>query len=159
MRAVKLKFVRFTKAFCRKNIDLLLSINRTVTDKRMLWEKKQFFKEGFPLKWKLSYAVYSGDTLCGYLIASKPKSDTAHMHLVIIDKAFRSHGIGSKLIKHLEELANIYNFSKITAWVYSTAKNSLRFYERNGYKIINKRTSKGQRQVLIQKSITEPKKQ
>jgi len=68
------------------------------------------------------------------------KEDELHIHGIVVSSKFRSMGIGSKLFKEIESIAEKKNIKKITLEVLDTNVSAYNLYKRLGFKDISKST-------------------
>ena len=61
-----------------------------------------------------------------------------YVHRLAVDPQFQKKGIGKKLMDYAEDFAKKNNFISIRLDTFSKNKNNMRFYERRGYKRLEK---------------------
>ena len=61
-----------------------------------------------------------------------------YLHRLAVDPQFQKKGIGKKLMDYAEDFAKKNNFISIRLDTFSKNKNNMRFYERRGYKRLEK---------------------
>lgn len=61
-----------------------------------------------------------------------------YIHRLAVDPQFQKKGIGKKLMDYAEDFAKKNNFISIRLDTFSKNKNNMRFYERRGYKRLEK---------------------
>lgn len=75
------------------------------------------------------------NTLLGFIWAYKTNNVTAHINYFCVDSNNRNCGIGTLLLKEIEEeiIKNFTEIGQIELLVYRTNKSAINFYEKNGY--------------------------
>ena len=61
-----------------------------------------------------------------------------YIHRLAVDPQFQKKGIGKKLMDYAEDFAKKNNFISVRLDTFSKNKNNMRFYERRGYKRLEK---------------------
>ena len=61
-----------------------------------------------------------------------------YVHRLAVDPQFQKKGIGKKLMDYAEDFAKKNNFISVRLDTFSKNKNNMRFYERRGYKRLEK---------------------
>ena len=61
-----------------------------------------------------------------------------YVHRLAVDPQFQNKGIGKKLMDYAEDFAKKNNFISVRLDTFSKNKNNMRFYERRGYKRLEK---------------------
>ena len=89
-------------------------------------------------KWEYSIASIEGDKIVGYIICSI-KNETLHIHKFMVYCLFRNYGMGSALLREFES-SIMLKFKTVTLKVHKENSKAIRFYEKNGFKIIEENT-------------------
>jgi ribosomal protein S18 acetylase RimI-like enzyme len=71
-----------------------------------------------------------------YYEVTIPKS--LHIHAVAVDEKYRSMGIGKQLLTKAKEIAKAKGYKKLSLFTYEENSKAHRFYEREGFKVIEK---------------------
>ncbi|MBF0276375.1 MAG: GNAT family N-acetyltransferase [SAR324 cluster bacterium] len=78
----------------------------------------------------------SKKTVCGFVILQFTEK-TANMSLLAVDPSFQRKGIGSDLVRFVEQSANAAGLASIFLEVREINKGALIFYRSHGYRQIN----------------------
>ena len=132
-----------------KNIDKylpqLVSLDKYLFEEKSMcycdeiWGEDNFIKD-FHKKWDYSCVVMDANEkdLIGFLIVSEMIEREMHIHRLAIDPQFHRHGIGRKLMKKLDVIAQEENVKRITLEVSIANKEGINFYHKNGYEVLSK---------------------
>ncbi|HSQ85910.1 MAG TPA: GNAT family N-acetyltransferase [Desulfobacterales bacterium] len=97
-----------------------------------------YSEEGIELesKERISLVALNGDRLIGCAIGSAHKngenySGWFHLTDLYVEKEFRNEGLGTDLLKELEESNRTAGIQHI--WLWTSGQSTLRFYKRHGY--------------------------
>jgi ribosomal protein S18 acetylase RimI-like enzyme len=101
------------------------------------WGKENFLYE-LPKKWDFSFAVFDGDNLAGFCIASNKIMDAYYIHLIFIAPSQRGKNLGKKMIEHATDISKKAGISKIELRCPETNVEAVDFYTRVGFKEIAK---------------------
>ena len=72
--------------------------------------------------------------IIGYAIFEK-QANNAHIISIAVYPKFRSHGVGSKLIKKIcIDCKKLHNIKTLTLFVHSENGRGIKFYKKNGFK-------------------------
>lgn len=73
------------------------------------------------------------------LLDHKVADNEIYIEAVAVDEQFRSRGIGARLFKELYSLAEEKNCNSVTLQVIDINTNAIRFYEKQGFKLVERR--------------------
>lgn len=141
-------------------------VNRDLTSKEVDYVNKGFnnlsIEEGIELESteRISFVALNGDSLigCSYGLAHKNGENYSgwfHLTDLFIDKSFRNQGLGSKLLKKLEEKTRQAGVENI--WLWTSGSSTIKFYNRHGYTqfaAMDKWYSDGSSRIGLRKTIT-----
>jgi ribosomal protein S18 acetylase RimI-like enzyme len=130
-----MKFIPLDKAFIEKNAGEF--VNLIQGWKFSSWTKDNFLYE-LPRKWEFSFAAYENDKLNGFCIASNKISDTYYIHLIFISVVARGKALGTQMIEHAKGIAKKAGVNKIELRCPETNAEAILFYEKAGFKLIEK---------------------
>lgn len=110
---------------------------------------------------KISFVALNGNNLVGCLSGLAHKNGTQYsgwfyLTDLFVVKAFRNQGLGSDLLKELEEKTRALGIQNI--WLWTSGLSTLRFYDRHGYKKFTEMEnwySDGSSRVGLRKEIAE----
>ena len=105
------------------------------------WSLKQI-KNQFDKSTNLSYGFFYNDLMVSFIfgdLINIEKNSEYEIHLIYVIKNFRQKGLGSKLIKKIEE--NCHHLRKIYLEVSEINLKGISFYQKMGFKKIYTRKS------------------
>jgi ribosomal protein S18 acetylase RimI-like enzyme len=108
---------------------------RKVTLKEYEKEDRERFDKGH----EIFFGYKEDGVLKGY-VTLKPFFPGYHhceVYWLAVSKFFQRQGIGTKLMRFIENYAKKKKFRKVCLYTNKTMKHSRRFYEKNDYKLIN----------------------
>jgi len=76
--------------------------------------------------------------IIGFIVGVKINQDIAKILMLSVSELFRNQNIGSSLFKKFLEEVSYDNIKNIQLEVRSDNKKAIKFYEKNGFKIIKK---------------------
>ena len=79
----------------------------------------------------LSHGAYMNNKLVGFIVGKRPATNEVLISRIAVKKEKEGHGIGKKLVKHLEE--NVRDTKKITATVRKSNKRSINLHRSCGF--------------------------
>ncbi len=86
---------------------------------------------------KISFKAICNGEICGVIVAENEQwEDTIFIYEFMMDKAFRSMGIGSQLLKAVKKAARSKNVSQLMLQVECRNYSAISFYISRGFKII-----------------------
>ena len=97
------------------------------------WGFKHFYAN-LPSKWEKSILAIDPNKkdLIGYAIVSKKKQST-HIHLRMINEKYKRHKIGTEILNIIYSETD----KNLTVKTYTYLRNTIMFYKRNSFKVIN----------------------
>jgi ribosomal protein S18 acetylase RimI-like enzyme len=93
-----------------------------------------------PAKWELSLIATLGEHPVGYSIASA-RSDSVHLHRLIVGKQWRGHNIGRHLLCCLARKAHSIGKKHVSLKVHKQNSKAIAFYLRRGFSITEEQHS------------------
>jgi ribosomal protein S18 acetylase RimI-like enzyme len=84
-------------------------------------------------KWRLSFALWSGERPVAYAVLSRKAPDQAHLHHFMVARNFRGRGLGKRMIAEMEARARDGGYHRLTLKVAQGNDGARRFYGRHGY--------------------------
>ena len=82
---------------------------------------------------KAAFVVaYDGETPCGCGAIRPRSAESAEIKRIYSKK----HGVGAKIVNHLEALARNYGYQRVILSTATVNENAIRFYQKIGYMII-----------------------
>ncbi len=121
-----------TRDFLFSNLNVFLDLIRGW--KYCNWTENNFLYE-LPLKWELSFALYEGDSLRGFCIASNKIADAYYIHLLFISDKARGHSLGKKCLDYAMELSKKHGYKRIELRCPLSNVRALEFYIKNGFRL------------------------
>ncbi len=119
------------------------------------FSKKELRKD---LKYKniIILLALSGREMAGYLLGLRPYGGVSYISWIAVKNSFQNKGIGSRLLKEYEFLAQKQGVHKIHLW---TDERNLKFYKKEGYKLVGciPQNYFGANDWLFYKKIQKPK--
>ncbi len=85
-----------------------------------------------------NYVAVDGDKIAGYVVAIPLDNSSADVESIAVDPSYQGSGVGSKLLAYIEEEMKARGFSLSVLEVREKNQEGLKFYEKNGYKVIEK---------------------
>jgi DNA-binding MarR family transcriptional regulator/GNAT superfamily N-acetyltransferase len=73
----------------------------------------------------------------GCVFSMKKDARTARLRLLLVERRFRGHGIGNKLVDQCVRFATGCGFRKMVLWTNDVLKDARRIYERSGFEKID----------------------
>lgn len=67
------------------------------------------------------------------LLCFKPYGNAFHVHLLIVFPEYQNHNIGTKVMKHIHQLATTEKRSRVTLSSFKSNQRAISFYLRLGY--------------------------
>lgn len=97
--------------------------------------KREWFRNSSNAEKKQCFYAFDGENLIGGAVGFV-KYDWYYLDLLYVEESYRKHGIGSQLIKKIEDFANKSKLTgiRLETWDFQ-AKG---FYEKNGYVVFGK---------------------
>jgi len=124
-----------SKEFLEKNIKDFIEI---LKDEPCEYWQEEHFKKELTGKFDISFIALNKNILVGYIIASI-KQEGAYIHKFMTSTQYRRKGIGSQLQHTFESKVKKMKLQKIFLTLFSENKNTLQFYEKNGFNKIGER--------------------
>jgi len=85
-----------------------------------------------------NYVATDGERIAGYVVAIPIDNSSADVESIAVDPLYQGSGIGSKLLAYIEEEMRARGFSVSILEVREKNHEGLRFYQKNGYRVIEK---------------------
>ncbi|MBD3203026.1 GNAT family N-acetyltransferase [Candidatus Woesearchaeota archaeon] len=104
---------------------------------------KQDMKIGIKNRFDKGHEIFFGykhnNELIGYATLKPffPGYNHCEMYWLAVKKKYQKQGIGTKLIKYIENYANKQGFRKIYLYTGKDMKDTRSFYEKRGYNLVN----------------------
>jgi ribosomal protein S18 acetylase RimI-like enzyme len=124
---------RLTREGAEREADALLALGRDLTWDD--WTPHHLLDER-PGKWELSLVARRAGEPVAYAISSR-KGNDVHLHHIVVAAQLRGSGLGRSMLDHLRALASIARAARITLKVYRDNPDAVRFYEREGFAVVD----------------------
>lgn len=128
-----LRFVTLTRDVVEALLPQLSALS--ATEEWLAWRPEQFLID-LPRKWELSRAVYEGDKLVAYCLASV-RGRFMWVHRFIVGSEVRSKGIGARLIDEMQRLSAELGLKGILLKTPNNNDRGLAFYRRLNFSDIS----------------------
>jgi ribosomal protein S18 acetylase RimI-like enzyme len=79
------------------------------------------------------YFVALADKKVTGVAGAEPRHGTVHLVHMVVDSKFRKYGVGTALVKHIEEFARNINANKIWFDTHPELYDAIQLYEKLGY--------------------------
>ena len=103
-----------TKAYVVEHLPAILAIAADIPGE--YWAEEHFLRE-VPDKWNLSLVAIFYEQPIAYAVASRVGPTTAHLHHLMVAKAYRRHGVGSRLLSMMMDHMRQQGYTVVTAKV------------------------------------------
>jgi ribosomal protein S18 acetylase RimI-like enzyme len=102
-------------------------------------EKLKELKKRFDKGYEIFYAYRKDDEIIAYSTLKPffPGYKHCEVYWLNVKQKYQGQGIGTKLIKYVENIAKKKGFRKVFVYTGKTMKKTRKFYEKNNYKLIN----------------------
>jgi ribosomal-protein-alanine N-acetyltransferase len=109
---VSCEFVRLNEKILLQYMKKIMDIETLCFSHMKLWSEKNFLMK-LDNKWDLSFIIYCGDEMGGFVIGSR-YNETGHVHRIAIHPRFRQKGLGTELISYFVERCKELGIGAIT---------------------------------------------
>lgn len=124
---------KLNKAYIEDKIDEFIGILSGIPNE--YWQSEHFLYE-LKDKWKYSIVLEDQGKIIGYIIASN-KIHSIHIHKFMVERNYRSKGIGLLLLEQFENNCQQNNVEVITLKVDRNNERAIKFYLKNRFEINN----------------------
>lgn len=117
---------------CEHPVDIQRNLSKS--------EMKKYIIKRFNKKRELFFGYKETNKLVGYitLIPYFPGYKHCEVYWLAVKKKFQKRGIGKELMKFIEKYAKKNRFRKVCLYTGEEMKEAQKFYEKIGYKFVNK---------------------
>ncbi len=120
-----------TKDIITNNVAQLIEMSRQLHGD--YWILEHYLSE-LNRKWELSSATYADGKFCGFIIVSE-KTESLHVHRIVITKEFHGCGIGRMLINKTIDDAGRLHKSAVTLKAEADNNKTIGFYKDLNFEI------------------------
>ncbi len=99
------------------------------------WRQEHFLRD-LPEKWRLSFAAWDGSQPVGYAIVSRKAPTQIHLHHFTVAAAYRSRGLGSRMMDEMIRRAREVGVDRLTLKV--DGPRAEVFYRRHAFREIGR---------------------
>lgn len=133
------KFIKLNKKHLTELADIDYHSAHQIEGHRTLASYKKELVKRFNKKHELFFGYREEGILKAYITIKLffPAHKRCEVHWLAVRKEFHQEGIGSKLMRHIELYAKKNGFRKVCLYTNKKKKLARRFYEKNGFKIVN----------------------
>ncbi|MFA5763260.1 MAG: GNAT family N-acetyltransferase [archaeon] len=127
----------------QRSIKSLLKVdeeaNHQATGNLSSKEKLKSLKKRFDDGYELFYAYKRNNEIIAYITLKPffPGHNHCEVYWLNVKKNYQCEGVGTKLIKYIENLAKQMQFRKVCVYTGKTMGLTRHFYEKNNFKLIN----------------------
>ena len=100
------------------------------------------------------YVLAEGDTVAGVLVV-EPVGDAVLVENVAVCPPYQGMGLGRQLMQFVEEFAYENDLRKVSLYTNEQMTENIAFYEKLGYREIDRRLDDGYRRVFMSKELAE----
>lgn len=148
------EFYKFVKDFILKQfLDYPPRIRRFYLKKNL---NQDSLKKALKTKEKVILVARSEEKIIGFILIAFDRGGGTHCSWFGVDENFRNHGVGSRLMREIEKLAQRRKCHFIYFWTEN--RNNIKFYQKRGYYLVGlqKESWYGMDEYLMQKNIGKP---
>jgi len=100
---------------------------------------KKELAERFKQKHEIFFGCKIGEELGGYVTLKPffPGHKHCELYWLTVKRKFQNQGVGTKLVRFIEEYAKKKGFRKVCVYTGKTMKKTIHFYKKMGYEKIN----------------------
>jgi ribosomal protein S18 acetylase RimI-like enzyme len=134
------KIVKLTKRNANQITQVDFECKHQLERQRKFESYKKELIRRFDKKQEIFFGFKEGNELKGYVTLKPffPGHNHCEIYWIAVKKKYQGMGIGGKLMNFVEKYAKKRGFRKIFLYTNEKMKFTRRFYEKLGYKLINK---------------------